>query len=73
MSDKGLIGHDAAGGRNTVKDASDTAAAAVVQGQGPSGTAKAAAGATLMDDEDLSGVLRATNHRRHLWVAISGE
>jgi hypothetical protein len=48
-----------------------TAAAAVVQGQGPSGTAKA--GATPMDDENLSEMLLATNHRRHLWVATSGE
>jgi hypothetical protein len=36
-----------------------TAAATVVQGQGPSGTAKAAAGATPMDDENLSEMLRA--------------
>jgi hypothetical protein len=42
-----------------------TAAATVVQGQAPSGTAKAAAGATPMDDENLSEMLRATNHRRH--------
>jgi hypothetical protein len=49
------------------------AAATVVQGQAPSGTAKAAAGATPMDDENLSEMLRATNHRRHLWVAISVE
>ena len=48
-----------------------TAAATVVQGQGSSGTAKA--GATPMDGENLSEMLRATNHRRHLWVAISGE
>jgi hypothetical protein len=44
---------------------------ATTLGQGPSGTAKAAA--TPMDDENLSEMLRATNHRRHLWVAISGE
>jgi hypothetical protein len=43
-----------------------TAAATVVQGQGPSGTAKAAAGAPSMDDENLSEMLCATNHRRHL-------
>jgi len=50
-----------------------TAAATGVQGQEPSGTAKAAAGATSMDDKNLSEMLCATNHRRHLWVAISGE
>jgi hypothetical protein len=54
-----------------------TAAVTVVQGRGPSGTAKAAARASPMDDENLSEMLRATNHRRHLWVAsslaISGE
>jgi hypothetical protein len=54
-----------------------TAAVTVVQGRGPSGTAKAAARASSMDDENLSEMLRATNHRRHLWVAsslaISGE
>jgi hypothetical protein len=50
-----------------------TVATTVIQGQGPSGTAKAAAGATPMDDENLSEMLRATNHRRHLWVATSGE
>ena len=38
-----------------------TIAATVVQRQAPSGTAKAAAGATSMDDK-----LRATNHRRYL-------
>ena len=36
-----------------------TAAATVVQGQEPSGTAKAAAGATPMDGENLSEMLRA--------------
>jgi hypothetical protein len=50
-----------------------TAAVTVVQGRGPSGTAKAAARASPMDDENLSEMLRATNHRRHLWVATSGE
>ena len=50
-----------------------TAAATMAQGQAPSGTAKTAAGATPMDDENLSEMLRATNHRRHLWVATSGE
>jgi hypothetical protein len=50
-----------------------TVATTVVQGQGPSGSAKAAAGATSMDDENLSDMLRATNHRRHLWVSASGE
>jgi hypothetical protein len=49
------------------------AAATVVQGQAPSGTATAGAGATPMDDENVSEMLRATNHRRHLWVAISVE
>jgi hypothetical protein len=48
-----------------------TAAATVVQGQEPSGTAKA--GATPMDNENLPEMLRATNHRRYLWMAISGE
>jgi hypothetical protein len=37
---------------------------ATTLGQGPSGTAKAAA--TPMDDENLSEMLRATNHRRYL-------
>jgi hypothetical protein len=50
-----------------------TAAATVEQGQAPSGATKAAAGATPMDDENLCEMLRATNHRRHLWAAISGE
>jgi hypothetical protein len=50
-----------------------TVATTVIQGQEPSGTAKAAAGATPMDDENLSEMLRATNHRRYLWVATSGE
>jgi hypothetical protein len=50
-----------------------TVATTVIQEQGPSETAKAAAGATPMDDENLSEMLRATNHRRHLWVATSGE
>ena len=50
-----------------------TVATTVVQGQRPSGTAKAVTGATPIDDENLSEMLRATNHRRHLWVAISGE
>jgi hypothetical protein len=48
-----------------------TAAATMVQGQGPSGTAKA--GAPPMGDKNLSEMLCATNHRRHLWVTISGE
>jgi hypothetical protein len=63
-----VIGHEAGVAEMAVNG---TAAATVVQGQEPSGTAKA--GATPMDGENLSEMLRATNHRRHLWVATSGE